>query len=151
MEKNYQGVGRCKCAFWFAVGHDIIGFLILLSGVFWDVFFHDFLLYAGAVIIFLSLIWWVFWYSGNIEVPPEELEEDVVFYKKSKGISGVVRKVSNGIRNSFRKNGRANQGGSPRLGNGTEDVPQVPGGISMISYGNTGSEQPKFHREPLSV
>lgn len=155
MEKNYQGVGRCKCAFWFAVAHDILGFLILLSGVFWDVFFHDFLLYCGAVIIFLSLIWWVFWYSGNIEVPPEELEDDVAFYKKSRGISGVVRKVSNsltnGIRNSFRRNGRANQGGSPRPGNGTEDTPQVSGSMAMTPCGNAQSERPTFHREPLSV
>ncbi|KAL2078177.1 hypothetical protein ACEWY4_025862 [Coilia grayii] len=155
MEKNYEGIGRCKCAFWFAVIHDILGFLILLSGVFWDVFFHDFLLYAGAVIVFLSLIWWVFWYSGNIEVPPEELEDDVVFYKKSRGISGVVRKVSNtltnGIRNSFRRSGRAGHGGSPRTGNGTDDAPQVPGGISMISYGQSRPETPKFHREPLVV
>ncbi|XP_062381858.1 transmembrane protein 238-like isoform X1 [Sardina pilchardus] len=151
MEKNYDGIGRCKCAFWFAVAHDIIGFLILLSGVFWDVFFHDFLLYAGAVIIFLSLIWWVFWYSGNIEVPPEELQDDVFLYKKTKGISGVVRKVSsrltNGIRNSLRRTGR----GSPRPGNGTEDTPQVPGGIDIKPCGNAQSEQPKFNREPLSV
>uniref|UniRef100_A0A8B9RF68 Uncharacterized protein n=1 Tax=Astyanax mexicanus TaxID=7994 RepID=A0A8B9RF68_ASTMX len=74
------GVGRCKFAFWFAVFHDILGLLILLSGVFWNIFFHDFLVYAGSLIIFLSLIWWVFWYSGNIEVPPAELEDDIAFY-----------------------------------------------------------------------
>lgn len=150
MEKNYDGIGRCKCAFWFAVIHDVLGFLILLSGVFWDVFFHDFLLYAGAVIVFLSLIWWVFWYSGNIEVPPEELEDDVFAFKKSRGISGVVRKVSstltNGIRNSFRRSGRG-----ARPGNGTDDAPPVPGGISMISYGHSHSEPPKFNRDPLVV
>ncbi|KAG5262504.1 hypothetical protein AALO_G00275840 [Alosa alosa] len=53
-------------------------------------------------------------YEGNIEVPPEELEDDVFLYKKGKGISGAVRKVSsrltNSIRNSFRRTGR----GSPR-------------------------------------
>uniref|UniRef100_A0A8C7D4B0 Si:dkey-16i5.8 n=1 Tax=Oncorhynchus kisutch TaxID=8019 RepID=A0A8C7D4B0_ONCKI len=95
-ERRYQGVGRCKCAFWFAVSHDVVGVFILLTGVFADIFCHDLFIYAGAVIIFLSLIWWVFWFSGNIEVPPEELEDDVGLVKlKNKGISGVVRKVSN--------------------------------------------------------
>uniref|UniRef100_A0A4W4F8P6 Uncharacterized protein n=1 Tax=Electrophorus electricus TaxID=8005 RepID=A0A4W4F8P6_ELEEL len=107
MEKSGQGVGRCKCAFWFAVFHDVFGLLILMSGVFWQVFFHDFLIYAGAVIIFLSLIWWVFWYTGNIEVSPEELEDDIALYRRNRGISGVVRSVSDrlssGLRNSFRK------------------------------------------------
>uniref|UniRef100_W5LTW3 Si:dkey-16i5.8 n=1 Tax=Astyanax mexicanus TaxID=7994 RepID=W5LTW3_ASTMX len=116
--KSIQGVGRCKFAFWFAVFHDILGLLILLSGVFWNIFFHDFLVYAGSLIIFLSLIWWVFWYSGNIEVPPAELEDDIAQYKKSKGISGVVRKVSNrisnGLRNSFRKSGRSGRQVSPQ-------------------------------------
>uniref|UniRef100_A0A671N4P5 Si:dkey-16i5.8 n=1 Tax=Sinocyclocheilus anshuiensis TaxID=1608454 RepID=A0A671N4P5_9TELE len=85
---SHPGVGRCKCAFWFAVFHDIFGLFVLLVGVFWDIFFHDFLIFAGAVIIFLSLIWWVFWYTGNIEVPPEELEDNVAQYKRTKGISG---------------------------------------------------------------
>ncbi|KAB5555497.1 hypothetical protein PHYPO_G00034900 [Pangasianodon hypophthalmus] len=72
MEKSGQGVGRCKFAFWFAVFHDVLGLLILLSGVFWDIFFNDLLIYSGAVVIFLSLIWWVFWYSGNIEFIQEK-------------------------------------------------------------------------------
>lgn len=117
METTYRGLGRCSCAFWLAVAFDIFGLLILLIGVFADVFFYDFLIYAGAIIIFMSLIWWIFWYTGNIEVPPEELEDDVGLLKKNRGITGAVRRLSsrlsNGIRNSLRRTG-----GPPR-GQGT--------------------------------
>uniref|UniRef100_A0A4W5QJ15 Si:dkeyp-72e1.6 n=1 Tax=Hucho hucho TaxID=62062 RepID=A0A4W5QJ15_9TELE len=106
MEPTYRGLGRCSCAFWLAVSFDIFGLLVLLIGVFADIFFYDFLIYAGAIIIFLSLIWWVFWYTGNIEVPPEELEDDVGLLKKERGIAGAVRRLSsrlsNGVRNSLR-------------------------------------------------
>ncbi|KAM4534876.1 uncharacterized protein V3H82_024775 [Fundulus diaphanus] len=112
MEAEYGGLGRCVCSFWLAVAFDIVGLTVLLLGVFVNVFFYDLLIYAGAIVIFLSLIWWVFWYSGNIEVPPAELEDDVGLLKKKRsagGIGGAVRslssRVSNGIRNSFRRNG----------------------------------------------
>lgn len=152
MEKKHPGVGRCKCAFWFAVFHDILGLFVLLTGVFWEVFFHDFLIYAGAVIIFLSLIWWVFWYTGNIEVPPEELEDDIAQYKRTKGISGVVRKVSsslsNGLRSSFRRNGRVKTRGSRTA---RADQPVM---IVMSSYLN--NTQPSgtinhVNRDPLEI
>ncbi|XP_044038611.1 transmembrane protein 238-like [Siniperca chuatsi] len=110
MEPVYRGLGRCVCCFWLAVAFDIVGLVVLLIGVFVNVFFYDLLIYAGAIVIFLSLIWWVFWYSGNIEVPPAELEDDVGILKKDKGgISGAVRRlssrVSSGIRSSFHRNG----------------------------------------------
>ncbi|XP_064170826.1 transmembrane protein 238-like [Anguilla rostrata] len=109
METKLRGLGRCSCAFWLAVAFDTFGLIVLMTGVFGDLFFYDFLIYAGAIIIFLSLIWWVFWYTGNIEVPPEELEDDVGLLKRDRGIAGVVRRLSsrlsNRIRNSFRRNG----------------------------------------------
>ncbi|KAM6913700.1 transmembrane protein 238 [Lycodopsis pacificus] len=113
MEPVYRGLGRCVCCFWLAVAFDIVGLLVLLIGVFVNVFFYDLLIYAGAIVIFMSLIWWVFWYSGNIEVPPAELEDDVGLLKKDKGplsgIGGAVRRlssrVSSGIRTSLRRNG----------------------------------------------
>lgn len=105
------GLGRCSCAFWLAVAFDACGLVVLLAGVFADIFFYDFLIYAGAIVIFLSLIWWVFWYTGNIEVPPEELEDDVgLLKKKDKGITGVLRRFSSRIRGSVRRNGTAMSG-----------------------------------------
>ncbi|KAM9290652.1 transmembrane protein 238-like [Morus bassanus] len=71
------GLGRCVAAFWLALAFDALGLAVLLAGVFADVVFSDLLIYAGGIGIFLSLIWWVFWYAGNLEVPPEELRDDV--------------------------------------------------------------------------
>ncbi|XP_068002983.1 transmembrane protein 238-like [Melanerpes formicivorus] len=71
------GLGRCVVAFWLALAFDALGLAVLLAGVFADVFFSDLLIYAGGIGIFLSLIWWVFWYAGNLEVPLEELRDDV--------------------------------------------------------------------------
>lgn len=151
MEKSGRGVGRCKFSFWFAVFHDVLGLLILLSGVFWDIFFNDFLIYSGAVVIFLSLIWWVFWYTGNIEVPPAELEDDITLYKRTKGISGVVRKVSDRLSSglsSFRKSGRVSAPSGNSCQNGTNST-----NICMISYTNTQAlrTSDNLNREPLSI
>ncbi|XP_041813887.1 transmembrane protein 238-like [Chelmon rostratus] len=130
MEPVYRGLGRCVCCFWLAVAFDIVGLAVLLIGVFVNVFFYDLLIYAGAIVIFLSLIWWVFWYSGNIEVPPAELEDDVGLLKKDKGvlggIGGAVRRlssrVSSGIRSSLRRNGGP---ASNRTGRAPTSVPQA--------------------------
>lgn len=135
MEQEYRGLGRCTCCFWAAVAFDTVGLSVLLIGVFFTVFFYDLLIYAGAIIIFLSLIWWVFWYSGNIEVPVAELKDDVGLLKKSKrvnpltGIGGVVRRfstrVSSGIRNSFRSGEKAPGGRPPRSARGIQESPQT--------------------------
>lgn len=108
VEPRTPGVGRCKCPFWFAVGHVILGVTALMVGTFAGIFIHDLFIYAGAIIIFLSLIWWVFWYVGNIDVPPGELEDDVGLLKqKDRELKEVVRAVSlriySSIRDSFRR------------------------------------------------
>ncbi|XP_058477973.1 transmembrane protein 238-like [Solea solea] len=150
MEKSYGGVGRCKCSFWFAVAHDILGILIMLVGVFGGLVIHDLFIYAGAIIIFLSLIWWVFWYSGNIDVPPEELEDDVGMMKlKERGLSRTVRRVtsslSNGLRDSFRRNGRSSS-------SSRNDRPSHCGGdvaLSTVSAHVNSSRE--LVRETLSI
>ncbi|XP_065111439.1 transmembrane protein 238 [Paramisgurnus dabryanus] len=142
MEAPPGGLGRCSCAFWLAVSFDVLGLVILLLGVFGNVFFYDFLIYAGAIIIFLSLIWWVFWYTGNIEVPPGELEDDVGLLKKGRGLAGVVRRfstrLSSGIRNSLRRNGvTRGQGAAPGQAKPKrEGGRQVPVALEMTSPDN---------------
>lgn len=101
MALSRAGLGRCTCCFWLAVAFDIFGLAVLLIGVFANVFFYDFLIYAGSIVIFLSLIWWVFWYTGNIEVPPEELADDIGL-KKHAGVMGLVRTLSGRLSSSFR-------------------------------------------------
>ncbi|XP_069578084.1 transmembrane protein 238 [Brachyistius frenatus] len=133
MEPAYRGLGRCACSFWLAVAFDIVGLAVLLIGVFVNVFFYDLLIYAGAIIIFLSLVWWVFWYSGNIEVPPAELEDDVGLLKKNKGGLGAIRgtvsrlsgRLSSSIRNSLRRNGGTSTSRAQRSAAGLPASPQA--------------------------
>lgn len=141
-QPEQRGLGRCTCAFWAAVAFDTVGLLVLLVGVFANVFFYDLLIYAGAIIIFLSLVWWVFWYSGNIEVPPAELEDDVGLLKKNKNsFGGAARRFSNrvssGIRNSLRRNGAPSGSGAGgfRGGRGPQVAPQVV--IDMKAMGGS--------------
>ncbi|XP_061455536.1 transmembrane protein 238-like [Rhineura floridana] len=107
------GLGRCAGAFWMALLCDAVGLAILLVGVFLDVFFADLLIYGGGVGIFFSLLWWVFWYVGNLEVPQAELQDDVGLRRAAKkklkaggggegrarGLAGIVRTLS--LRLSF--------------------------------------------------
>lgn len=65
-------LGRCRHFFWLGVAFDTVGATVLLVGIFSDLLFYDLLLYLGSIIIFLSLLWWVFWYAGNIELSPED-------------------------------------------------------------------------------
>ncbi|KAJ3601276.1 hypothetical protein NHX12_032249 [Muraenolepis orangiensis] len=126
MDPSYRRLGNCACAFWLAIAFDILGMLVLLTGVFANVFFYDFLIYAGAIIIFLSLIWWLFWYTGNIEVPPEELEDDIGLRprKPAEGITATVRSLSKRLY-SLRNR-------SPRIG-GDPPPPPPPAASSSSS------------------
>ncbi|XP_037545284.1 LOW QUALITY PROTEIN: transmembrane protein 238-like [Nematolebias whitei] len=143
MEPEFRGLGRCACSFWLAVAFDIAGLVVLLVGVFANVFFYDLLIYAGSIVIFLSLIWWVFWYSGNIEVPPAELQDDVGLLKKAKsgggsGLGGTVRRLSSrlthGFRNSFRRNGGPPAGRAQQPG-----VAQVAVAMATVSPQDSSS------------
>ncbi|XP_059203955.1 transmembrane protein 238-like [Centropristis striata] len=134
------GLGRCALCFWLAVVFDLVGLLVLLVGVFVNVFFYDLLVYAGAIVVFLSLIWWVFWYSGNIEVPPAELEDDVGLLKRDRAglgaLGGLVRRissrVSSGIRTSFRRTGGGPTGGQRPAG-GPPGTPQQQVAVAMAT------------------
>lgn len=70
--RKHTGLGRCRHFFWLGVVFDTVGATLLFTGVFAHLLFYDLLLYLGSIIIFFSLLWWVFWYTGNIELTPEE-------------------------------------------------------------------------------
>ncbi|XP_006728719.1 fibrous sheath CABYR-binding protein-like [Leptonychotes weddellii] len=70
--RKHTGLGRCRHFFWLGVVFDTVGATLLFTGVFAHLLFYDLLLYLGSIIIFFSLLWWVFWYTGNIELTAEE-------------------------------------------------------------------------------
>ncbi|KAM8930694.1 transmembrane protein 238-like [Pelodytes ibericus] len=152
MALSRAGLGRCSSCFWLAVAFDVLGLAVLLIGVFANVFFYDFLIYAGAIVIFLSLIWWVFWYTGNIEVPPEELADDVGLNKKGNGVLGLVRTLSGRLSSSFRRS-RAPR--TPRQGQRAspghkQDKREMPVIVPMTQHLNSVSASMEKERRDLA-
>lgn len=71
MEQN-----RCTSLFLaLAVILDLAGLLLLLVGIFARLRFWDFLVLSGPLLIFLSLVLWIFWYLGNLTVSEDQLEQ----------------------------------------------------------------------------
>lgn len=71
--------GRChlgRCAFLLGVAllFDAVGLVLLLLGILAPLDYWDFLVYTGSLILAFSLLFWVTWYSLNIEVPLEKLD-----------------------------------------------------------------------------
>ncbi|XP_009073646.1 PREDICTED: transmembrane protein 238 [Acanthisitta chloris] len=67
-------MGRCAALLIVALVCDAIGLLILLLGIFAPLSSWDFFVYFGALLLAVSLLFWVFWYTFNIEVPSRELD-----------------------------------------------------------------------------
>ncbi|XP_057392240.1 transmembrane protein 238-like [Balaenoptera ricei] len=66
--------GRCALFLGLALVLDVVGLVLLLLGIFASLDFWDFLVYTGSLILAFSLLFWIIWYSLNIEVPLEKLD-----------------------------------------------------------------------------
>ncbi|NXW30804.1 TM238 protein, partial [Phaetusa simplex] len=69
----FKLIGRCALILLLAVLCDVVGLIALFVGIFAPLSSWDFFVYLGALIIAFSLVFWVFWYTLNIEVPFREL------------------------------------------------------------------------------
>ncbi|XP_040309122.1 transmembrane protein 238-like [Herpailurus yagouaroundi] len=67
-------LGRCVLFLVLALLLDAVGLVLLLLGVFASLDYWDFLVYTGALTLVFSLLFWITWYSLNIEVPLEKLD-----------------------------------------------------------------------------
>ncbi|XP_004405097.1 PREDICTED: transmembrane protein 238 [Odobenus rosmarus divergens] len=92
-----SGLGRCRMALLLAVALDVAGMAALLTGVFAQLQvrgrdFGDLLIYSGALLVFLSLLGWILWYTGNIEISRQELERD--YGLRPSTLARLARKLS---------------------------------------------------------
>lgn len=72
MSAENEGLTHCKFILVFAVVLDLLGITIVLIGVFVPLEvrgqdFGDLLVYSGVLLVLMSMVGWVMWYSGNIE------------------------------------------------------------------------------------
>ncbi|KAK7175427.1 hypothetical protein R3I93_002363 [Phoxinus phoxinus] len=68
-----ERVGRCCIFLFLAILFDVVGLVLLLIGIFAQISFWDFFVLSGPIIIFLSLVFWIFWYIGNLTVPYHQI------------------------------------------------------------------------------
>ncbi|XP_059204086.1 transmembrane protein 238-like [Centropristis striata] len=94
-------IGGCVPLFLVAVLFDVIGLILLFIGIFANLridgrFYGDFLIYTGALVVFISLFFWLMWYVGNVHVS----EDDGL--QKSSSIVQLARKLSERLSQKFR-------------------------------------------------
>ncbi|KAK3551220.1 hypothetical protein QTP70_013834 [Hemibagrus guttatus] len=94
-----EGLAHCKFILVFAITMDLLGITIVLMGVFVPLEvkgqdFGDLLVYSGVVLVLMSMVGWVMWYSGNIE--GLSLTKDLGY--KRNAVDRLARTLSRRIR-----------------------------------------------------
>lgn len=101
MSAENEELGHCKFILVFAIVMDLLGITIVLIGVFVPLEvkgqdFGDLLVYSGLVLVLMSMVGWVMWYSGNIE--GLSLAKDLGY--KRNAVDRLARSLSRRIRRS---------------------------------------------------
>ncbi|XP_026855487.2 transmembrane protein 238-like [Electrophorus electricus] len=145
---NPKCIGGCVPLFILGVAFDVVGLVILLVGIFANLrldgrFYGDFLIYTGSIIVFLSLIWWVLWYTGTITVASDELEKSTL-----DNLAHWARKLSKRLsKNSV----KTLEVGEKCIGDGKDSLKgtlpvHVPTRLTWRSPGVTGYDNDAFDR-----
>ncbi|KAG8545186.1 hypothetical protein GDO81_021283 [Engystomops pustulosus] len=92
-------LGRCSFLFVLALVFDVVGLSLILIGIFVTLelngrSFGEFLIYTGGILLFFSLLWWLAWYSLNLEVSIEDLMKDSQVSPKKSNLVQLARKFS---------------------------------------------------------
>ncbi|CAI9558569.1 unnamed protein product [Staurois parvus] len=124
-------VGRCPVLFLLALCFDVLGVALILTGVFANLqlqgrSFGEFIIYySGGILVFFSLLWWLFWYSFNLEVSMEDLLKENLASPKKSNLRQLARKFSERLSNRGRRTMVKGRGGLPV---GVSSTPNPPGG-----------------------
>lgn len=102
MSADNEGLTHCKFILVFAIIMDLLGITIVLIGVFVPLEikgkdFGDLLVYSGVLLVLMSMVGWVMWYSGNIE--GLSLAKDLGY--KRTAVDRLARTLSRRIRRTY--------------------------------------------------
>uniref|UniRef100_A0A673K0U6 Uncharacterized LOC107718940 n=1 Tax=Sinocyclocheilus rhinocerous TaxID=307959 RepID=A0A673K0U6_9TELE len=104
-------IGSCLPLFVMAIVFDILGVVLLFVGIFGNVrmhgvFYGDFLIHTGALVLFASLALWLMWYVGNIREKDEGLARRS---SAAHSVKELARKLTERIIKGTRTRSHANQ------------------------------------------
>ncbi|MEE6506718.1 hypothetical protein FKM82_007821 [Ascaphus truei] len=142
MPRTRPWLGRCTVLFFLAGASDVAGLGLILTGIFANLekngrSFGEFLIYSGGILLFFSLLFWLAWYSFNLEVSMEELLKDTPITHSRSSLVQLARKLSERLSKKGRKKGVPRDGlrvGQPC----TPNLPGEPLHLSPSDYVNNG-------------
>lgn len=133
-------LGSCVPLFLVALVLDALGLILLFIGIFANLrvdgrFYGDFLIYTGALVVFISLFFWIFWYAGNVPAPQRD-----ALKRSGSRIAQLARKLSERLGEKLR--------GSQRVGpaeDGSQAGSAPPRKASRVTWGR--STVTAFHNQ----